>query len=74
MSSTSNDSDVICDIILKNNLELIDNTYIILNVVDNESRQVQTMCIGEIDSFQTYQEKKDSLSTASVTSELSTDN
>ncbi|ABL75991.1 late expression factor-10 [Maruca vitrata nucleopolyhedrovirus] len=39
--------------ILKDNLFLIDNNYIILNVFDQEKDQIRSMCLGEIDTFQT---------------------
>ncbi|ADB84388.1 late expression factor 10 [Apocheima cinerarium nucleopolyhedrovirus] len=73
MSLPPSDTDAIVDIILKNNLELKDNTYITLYVVDSQQQQpsqIQTMCLGEIDTFQTYQEIKNSMLSSSVTSEL----
>nr|QYF10611.1 late expression factor 10 [Buzura suppressaria nucleopolyhedrovirus] len=69
----SNDENSVFDMITKNNLELLNGTYLMLNVVDKECGQIQTMCIGKIDSFQTHQEIKNDVSTSSVTSELSND-
>lgn len=113
-------SPVVLSIILKNNLDLLDNKYLILSVIDddndhdhddnytnnnsdcnlnknveyddqklntqvkaskrkrqyNESSncaKIQSMCIGEIDSFQTPENTKNSVSNSSVTSELSSD-
>ncbi|AKN80636.1 Late expression factor 10 [Perigonia lusca single nucleopolyhedrovirus] len=74
MSSSLCDTDVL-DIILKHNLELINDTYIILNVVanNNSSSCIQPMCIGQIDSFKEHQTDKNSMSTSSVSSELPSD-
>ncbi|QNV47899.1 late expression factor 10 [Alphabaculovirus altersperidaniae] len=72
MSSDSIANDVL-NAILKDNLELVDNSYIILNVVDYESGAVKPVCIGEIDSFQTAQSDKYTVSDSSVSSELQSD-
>ncbi|AXU41702.1 LEF-10 [Spodoptera eridania nucleopolyhedrovirus] len=72
MSSASIANDVL-NAILKENLELVDDSYIILNVVDYESGSVKPVCIGEIDSFQTDQDNKYSMSNSSVSSELQSD-
>ncbi|AAR28827.1 lef-10 [Leucania separata nucleopolyhedrovirus] len=71
MSSPFEPEDV-TSVILKNNLQLLDNTYIILHVVDDD-RKVQTMCIGEIGFVQTDHVPEESVSSSSVTSELSSD-
>ncbi|AXU41495.1 LEF-10 [Alphabaculovirus altermyunipunctae] len=71
MSSPFEPEDVI-SVILNNNLQLIDNTYIILYVVDNDSA-IQTMCIGEVGFVQADHVSQDSVSSSSVTSELSSD-
>ncbi|AAY83975.1 LEF-10 [Chrysodeixis chalcites nucleopolyhedrovirus] len=73
MSASPFEADVI-DIILKNNLELVDNTYIILNVIDGKrGGSIKPVCLGEINSFQTHQDSKCSMSDSSVTSELQSD-
>jgi hypothetical protein len=72
MSSASIANDVL-NAILKENLELVDDSYIILNVVDYESDSVKPVCIGEIDSFQTDQNNKYPMSNSSVSSELQSD-
>ncbi|AJD80735.1 late expression factor 10 [Pseudoplusia includens SNPV IE] len=72
MSAPSFETDVV-DIILKNNLELVDDTYIILNVVDSKRGSIKPVCLGEIDSFKTHQDTKCSMSDSSVTSELQSD-
>ncbi|AUV65380.1 LEF-10 [Alphabaculovirus myunipunctae] len=59
--------------ILENNLDLIDNSYLILNVVDNESGAIKSVCLGEIGSFQTDQTAKYAVSDSSVASELQSD-
>ncbi|QHB21691.1 orf32 [Artaxa digramma nucleopolyhedrovirus] len=78
MSSLSVGEDNVLDIILKNNISLIDNTYIVLNVVDKTQQQqrgqIQTVCIGKINSIQTAKESgKIDVSVSSVTSELPSD-
>ncbi|QEI03550.1 LEF-10 [Spodoptera cosmioides nucleopolyhedrovirus] len=73
MSSASIANDVL-NAILKDNLELVDDSYIILNVVDHESSgAVKPVCIGEINSFQTDQNNKYPVSNSSVSSELQSD-
>ncbi|ACF05332.1 LEF-10 [Adoxophyes orana nucleopolyhedrovirus] len=69
MSVDKSEVDVL-DIILKNNLEIIDNTYLILNVINKSSGSIQPMCLGEIGSFQTAQAAGDSMSVSSSTGEL----
>ncbi len=71
MSGSLPDTDVV-EIILKNNLQLVDNTYIVLNVLD-ECNTFKPMCIGEIGSFQTHQSAQDPVSDTSITSELQSD-
>ncbi|AVA31180.1 lef10 [Oxyplax ochracea nucleopolyhedrovirus] len=39
--------------ILKNNLFLIDNQYILLNVTNQKTSEIETLCLGEINSIQT---------------------
>jgi Baculovirus late expression factor 10 (LEF-10) len=73
MSSGPTESDVLT-IILQNNLELVDNTYIVLNVVDNKSGgAIKPMCLGEINAFQTGQTHEKSMSNSSSASELPSD-
>ncbi|AAF33635.1 Late expression factor 10 lef-10 [Spodoptera exigua multiple nucleopolyhedrovirus] len=74
MSSVSIANDVL-NAILSDNLELIDDSYIILNVVDHESSggTIKPVCIGEINSFQTNQSDKYPVSDSSVSSELQSD-
>ncbi|AIE47776.1 lef10 [Peridroma alphabaculovirus] len=72
MSASSLATDVVANI-LKNNLELVDSSYLVLNVVDHESGAIQPVCLGEIDSFQADQVAKCSMSDSSVTSELPSD-
>ncbi|ABM45816.1 late expression factor 10 [Spodoptera frugiperda multiple nucleopolyhedrovirus] len=72
MSSVSIADDVL-NAILKDNLELIDNTYIILNVVEYESNSIKPVCIGEINSFQNVEADKYPVSNSSITSELQSD-
>ncbi|ABI35722.1 late expression factor 10 [Ectropis obliqua nucleopolyhedrovirus] len=68
------DDEAILQIILKNNLDLVDNTYLMLNVVDEKCGQIQAMCIGKIDSFQTVEKApENSVSISSATSELQSD-
>ncbi|QEI03595.1 LEF-10 [Rachiplusia nu nucleopolyhedrovirus] len=71
MSALSLDTDVV-EIILNNNLQLIDNTYIVLNVLDKRG-SIKPMCIGEIGSFQTHQNTQDTVSDTSTSSELQSD-
>ncbi|AKC91718.1 lef10 [Lambdina fiscellaria nucleopolyhedrovirus] len=83
MSIVCTNSDDILSVILNKNLELIDNTYIILYVVDgadgaradgNPRHKIQPMCLGEIGSFQTDQTPKNqSMSASSAASELQSD-
>ncbi|QAT90392.1 LEF-10 [Spodoptera exempta nucleopolyhedrovirus] len=72
MSSVSIADDVIKSI-LKDNLELVNDTYIILNVVEHESGSIKPVCIGEIGSFQTDQNNNYAVSNSSTTSELQSD-
>ncbi|UZE89770.1 LEF-10 [Parapoynx stagnalis nucleopolyhedrovirus] len=52
-ASAVSDNEIV-DLILKDNLYLIDNNYIILNVVEKEISEIRSMCLGEIDSIQTH--------------------
>jgi hypothetical protein len=72
MSDSSVAVDVVVNI-LKQNLELVDNSYIILNVVDHASGALKPVCLGEIGSFQTDQTTKYAVSDSSVASELQSD-
>ncbi|AGA16205.1 lef-10 protein [Thysanoplusia orichalcea nucleopolyhedrovirus] len=57
--------------VLKDNLFLLDNNYIILNVFDQEADQIRSVCLGEIDSLQTdAAAEADAMLDASSTSEL----
>lgn len=57
--------------VLKDNLFLIDNNYIILNVFDQETDQVRPLCLGEINALQTdAAAKADAMLDTSSTSEL----
>lgn len=59
--------------ILRDNLELVNDTYIILNVIEHESNATKPVCIGEIGSFQADQNNKYAVSNSSTTSELQSD-
>lgn len=65
--------------ILQDNLELVDNSYIVLNVVNHESGAIKPVCLGEIGAFQTVgafqtdQTIKYPVSNSSVSSELQSD-
>ncbi|ACO53488.1 unknown [Euproctis pseudoconspersa nucleopolyhedrovirus] len=75
MSSPPTKEDAVLDIILKNNLTLIDNTYIVIHVVaENQREPIKTMCIGEINALQTAKNVgKTNVSFSSVSSELPSD-
>ncbi|AAZ38280.1 LEF-10 [Agrotis segetum nucleopolyhedrovirus A] len=64
--------DVVNDI-LRGNLELVDNSYIVLNVVEHESGTIKPVCLGEIGALQTDQADKHPMSNSSVSSELQSD-
>ncbi|AAL01733.1 late expression factor 10 [Spodoptera litura nucleopolyhedrovirus] len=81
MSTPSTSEDVL-SAILENNLELVNNTYIILHVFDEEPgnvggdddhNKIQPMCIGEIGFVQTDHIQEESVSYSSASSELSSD-
>ncbi|AFL64975.1 lef-10 [Mamestra brassicae multiple nucleopolyhedrovirus] len=72
MSEVSATTDVVANI-LKHNLELIDNSYIILNVVDQTCGALKPVCLGEINSFQTNKTTGYPVSDTSVASELQSD-
>ncbi|ACI28824.1 agip123 [Agrotis ipsilon multiple nucleopolyhedrovirus] len=66
-------ADDVLNAILKNNLELIDSSYLVLNVVDHESGALKPVCLGEIGAFQAAQADKYPVSNSSVSSELQSD-
>ncbi|AIG63225.2 LEF-10 [Helicoverpa armigera SNPV] len=70
--SESLDKPDVLSLILKDNLTIVQDTYIILNVIDKHGAP-KSMCIGEIDTLQTDSISKDTMSDSSVTSELSSD-
>ncbi|USC25902.1 lef-10 [Palpita vitrealis nucleopolyhedrovirus] len=66
----STDVDLI-NSVLNNNLFLVDNNYIILNVFDQETNQVGSVCLGEIGAIQTNATAQtDAMLDSSSTSEL----
>ncbi|ARJ36573.1 LEF-10 [Urbanus proteus nucleopolyhedrovirus] len=74
MSEASSESNVlsVIDIILKNNLDILNDTYIVLNVLKKESGGFKPMCIGEISAFKTFDfETEKSMSNSFTSSELS---
>ncbi|AGE89899.1 LEF-10 [Spodoptera littoralis nucleopolyhedrovirus] len=78
--STPSASEDVLSAILENNLELVNNTYIILHVFDDNDKsgdddddKIQPMCIGEIGFVQTDHIQEESVSYSSSTSELSSD-
>ncbi|UOQ18832.1 LEF-10 [Olene mendosa nucleopolyhedrovirus] len=73
MSATSSESDVILDVILDKNLELVDRTYIILHVVDQERAERKRMCLGEVVLFQNPVDAQDAVPLSSASSELPSD-
>nr|ANS70939.1 late expression factor 10 [Lymantria dispar multiple nucleopolyhedrovirus] len=74
MSTPSSESDVaVLNSILDKNLELLNNTYIILHVVDKEHSERKRVCIGEIVSFQDPLDSQASVSLSSASSELPSD-
>jgi hypothetical protein len=51
-ASLISDKDIV-NLILKDNLYLIENNYIILNVFEKETSEIRSMCLGEIGAIQT---------------------
>ncbi|AKN81058.1 Late expression factor 10 [Lonomia obliqua multiple nucleopolyhedrovirus] len=69
-SSLASDANVL-DLILKDNLILFENNYIIINVFDEETDQVKSVCLGEIGAIQTDAcSQTDAMLDASSSSEL----
>ncbi|AAS82612.1 ORF126 [Agrotis segetum granulovirus] len=63
----------VTDHILKNNVCIIDNKYLIFYVISPTENAVFTTCYGTIDTLPTYSDFKESVSVSSKFSDLSSD-